>query len=207
MRLVVASKNRHKTEEIAAILDMRSLQCVSIAELADCQDVQETGATFEENALIKGRAAAQICGLPAVSDDSGIEVDFLGGAPGIFSARFAGENAGDEERNRLLLSKLLGVPAKERRARFVCVAALCSPSGTCLSFRGTVEGYISVEPRGASGFGYDPVFFFPPFGRTFGEVPRCRKNLVSHRARAFGLLADFVHSAAGTVFSSNGRPK
>jgi non-canonical purine NTP pyrophosphatase (RdgB/HAM1 family) len=153
---------------------------------------EETGSSFCENAVLKARHYALRSGLLAVADDSGISVDALGGEPGLFSSRFGGEGASDDDRNRLLLAKLQGLPAEKRGARFTSCVALAQ--GDAILFEATeiVEGRIAEEPRGPNGFGYDPVFFYPPFGRTFGEVPREQKDRVSHRGKAFGRLRVFL---------------
>jgi XTP/dITP diphosphohydrolase len=159
----------------------------------------EDGRTFEENAILKARYYARHVDGPLFADDSGLEVDALGGAPGVYSARFAGAQATDEANNRLLLEKLRGV--KDRTARFICVIALARGEELAGIFRGSVEGEIITEPRGAGGFGYDPLFYYPPFGCTFGEATADRKFAVSHRGQALRALLDFVggHDLVETV--------
>ena len=180
MRLVVATRNEHKLRELAEILTGFEL----LALPAGVELPPEDGATFEENALIKARAAAQASGILSLGDDSGIEVDALGGAPGLYSARFGGPGLDDAGRYRLLLDRLYGVPAARRTARFRCVVALVHPDGGERVVEGAVEGVIAEAPRGAGGFGYDPVFFYPPPGRTFGELPAETKHCVDHRGAA-----------------------
>jgi XTP/dITP diphosphohydrolase len=158
-----------------------------LRDFPDAPTVVEDGATYEENALKKARALAGFSGLPALADDSGLEVDALGGAPGIYSARYSGEDADDARNNRKLLNELAGLPEQRRGARFVCALALYGPQGEWL-FRAECPGRIGYEPRGANGFGYDPLFFYQPLGRTFGELDRETKSRVSHRGLALQKL-------------------
>jgi XTP/dITP diphosphohydrolase len=206
-RLLIATRNRGKLREIRVFLADLPLEVFGMdeaesdAELSDATangggrgrlefpEVEEVGATYTENALLKARSAARVAGLPALADDSGLEVDALDGAPGIHSARFAGPEATDIDNNRLLLARLAGVPEERRGARFVCTAALVLPDGREVVTEGVVEGRIIEAPRGPGGFGYDPLFFYEPFGITFGEAEAAAKNRVSHRARAFRAMA------------------
>ncbi len=154
---------------------------------------EETGATFEENAILKVRYYAQFADqFPILAEDSGLEVDALGGAPGIYSARFAGPDGGDPANNKLLLEQLQDKTV--RTARYVAVIALILPGHEPRTFRGTVEGEILREPRGAGGFGYDPLFFYPPFGATFAEIPAARKQTVSHRGRAVDKMMEYLNA-------------
>jgi len=191
-RLVIATRNRHKFGEIAAILDGCGWAVESLDHHPGAPEVVETGETLRENALLKARAISAALGVPALSDDSGLEVDALGGEPGVRSARFAGEQATYADNNRLLLERMLGVPAPERGARFACVAALVLPPGheapREFVVEGEVRGAITETPRGEHGFGYDPVFFVPELGMTFAEAGLDAKQCVSHRARAFGAM-------------------
>jgi XTP/dITP diphosphohydrolase len=169
------------------------MRTVEIELLPNLSRIPETGRTFEENAILKAlHYGPQAPGL-LFADDSGLEVDALGGQPGVRSSRFAGENATDEENNRLLLEKLQGL--EDRTARFVCAIALAEGSELMGSFRGEVEGRILEEPRGANGFGYDPLFFYPPFGCSFGELPANRKLEVSHRGKAIAAMLCFLRRA------------
>jgi XTP/dITP diphosphohydrolase len=166
--------------------------------LSRIPEIVEDGATFEENALKKARTVAALCGMPSLADDSGLEVDALGGAPGIYSARYAGVAADDSRNNEKLLAELRHVSEGQRTARFVCALALCDPRGAELkhwTVRAACEGRITFEPRGANGFGYDPLFFYPPFGKTFGEIDRQMKATVSHRGKALARLAALLPSA------------
>ena len=155
---------------------------------------EETGATFEENAIQKALYYSKHCDGFLFVDDSGLEVDALGGEPGVYSARYAGPDATDEANNRLVLDRMRGV--ENRTARFVCVVALAKYGQLVRTFRGVVEGRLTEEPRGANGFGYDPLFYYPPFGCTFGEAPLERKMQVSHRAQALGRMRDFLAAAS-----------
>jgi XTP/dITP diphosphohydrolase len=185
MKLVIATKNKGKIAEIRDRLrHLEEVEVVSLAEYPDAPDVVEDGATFMENAAKKARAIALYTGLTALADDSGLVVDALGGAPGVYSARFGGEGATDDDRNRLLLEKLRGVPGEKRTARFVCVIAIAAPDGRVLFAEGACEGRIAGEMRGEHGFGYDPVFYLPEKGRMMAELPLREKNTISHRARA-----------------------
>jgi XTP/dITP diphosphohydrolase len=183
-RLVVATLNRAKGRELLQLLGDVPYDVTLLADVPGSTLPEETGATYAENALIKARAAAQASGILSLGDDSGIEVDALGGAPGLYSARFGGPGLDDAGRYRLLLDRLYGVPAARRTARFRCVVALVHPDGGERVVEGAVEGVIAEAPRGAGGFGYDPVFFYPPLGRTFGELPAETKHCVDHRGAA-----------------------
>jgi len=202
-RVVVATANTHKLAEIARLVDAAALgvTLVPMAELGVPSPVED-GATFAENALIKARACAKATGLPAIADDSGITVDALGGAPGVRSARFAGEDADDAANNLLLLVSLAAAGADTpaaRRAAFVCAAALALPDGTGHVELGRMEGHVVDGPRGAQGFGYDPLFVadVTTDGRTNGELPPAEKDAISHRAAAFAALAPHLAAVIG----------
>lgn len=184
-RFVLASGNDGKLEEFRQLLEGRGIHIVSQNQF-NIQPVEETGLSFVENAIIKARHACRYAELPALADDSGLEVDFLNGAPGIYSARFAGEGADDTKNNRRLLELLQGVPAEQRSARFQCVLVyLRHPQDpTPIICQGTWEGRILTEPLGDQGFGYDPLFFIPELDCTAAELPAPEKNRLSHRARA-----------------------
>lgn len=198
-RLVLATHNAHKVGELRAILAPR-LPDLDPAAVLGARDVHapepvEDGVTFEENALIKARALAAATGLPAVADDSGLGVDVLGGAPGIFSARWAGRHGDDAANLDLLLAQLADIAPAHRRARFVCAAALVTPDGTEHVEVGTLEGTLAAAPRGANGFGYDPVLV--PLGgtRTCAELAPEEKNAISHRGQAFRALVPYLVAA------------
>ena len=185
MKVVLASQNKHKLAEIQAILSRFDMELVLQSELGLHIDVEETGASFEENSMLKARAVVEATGLPAIADDSGLCVDVLGGEPGIYSARYgAPECVTDRDRLNHLLENLRGVRSEERTARFVCVITLLRPDGSSLVARGSCEGLITFEPRGEDGFGYDPVFYIPAMGCTFAQMGAERKNAISHRANA-----------------------
>ena len=185
-RYVIATNNAHKLREIRAILENDSRAFLSMEEAHIHTDPEETGATFEENALIKARAACAASGLPAMADDSGICVDALGGAPGIHSARYCPGT--DRERTEFLLKNMEAVPDGQRQGRFVSVIACVYPDGTEFTVRGECEGVILREIRGEGGFGYDPIFFAPGDGCTCAEMPQARKHEISHRARALAAM-------------------
>ena len=191
---LVATGNRHKLGELRELLAPHGVHVVGPDEVGGWPEVEETGETFRENALLKARAAAAAAGRPALADDSGLEVEALGGAPGVRSARFAGPGADDAANRTELLARLEGVPAGERGARFVCCLVLVAPDGRVLAeVEGTCRGRILESERGAGGFGYDPLFLFdesgaPESGLSFAELEPEAKNRVSHRARALGAL-------------------
>lgn len=182
--LVLATRNKNKLRELTSILSDLPVRVESIASFPGAPDVEETGATMAENALLKARAAARHTGLWAMADDSGLEVDALDGRPGVYSARFAGPGATDADNNAKLLRLLEGVPDPRRTARFRCAIALVSPDGDEYVDEGVCEGVVAREPRGEGGFGYDPLFIVPEYGCTFAELPPEVKDRISHRARA-----------------------
>jgi XTP/dITP diphosphohydrolase len=190
--VVVATRNRGKLREILMLLEESGLglRLVTIDELAPDAELREDEATFEGNALAKARQAAAATGLPALADDSGLEVDALAGAPGVWSARYAGLPSDDARNNEKLADAMKGVPAAARAARYRCVAAFVDPGhGIELTRAGSCEGEILSTPRGTGGFGYDPYFFLPSLGRTMAEIELDTKNRLSHRAAAFRALA------------------
>ena len=184
MLLVLATKNQGKIREIEKILRMPGLQFRSLLDYPDLPDIQEDGQTFLENAFKKAQACAQATSRPTLADDSGLEVDCLNGAPGIYSARFSGTEATDEANNRKLLSLLEGIPEERRTARFVCRMVLYLPEGTWVGTEGFCQGTITHAPTGEHGFGYDPIFYLPEFNKTMAELPLEEKNRISHRAQA-----------------------
>ncbi len=188
-RVVVASRNRHKVVEIGALLADLGFELVPIDDVAPGTALVEDDPTFEENAIAKATQAAAATGLPALGDDSGLEVDALGGAPGVRSARYAGDPCDDGRNNTKLLGALAGVPAELRTARYRCAAAFVDPAGGAPVVRsGACEGVILEAPRGAGGFGYDPLFLVPSLGKTMAEIELSEKNRLSHRAAAFRAL-------------------
>lgn len=185
-RLVIATTNPGKLREIRAILAAVPVELVSLEAWPDLAEPDETGSTFEENARAKALYYAKATGLPAVAEDSGLEIDALDGAPGVRSARFPGETY--DEKFRLIYRLLEERGSRESPARFVCALALAEGGRITFEARGIVEGAVAPEPRGAGGFGYDPIFLLPPLGRTLAELPEEAKSAVSHRGRAFGAL-------------------
>jgi len=183
-RVVLATLNPGKVRELARLLGELPIDLVSLGDVPGASLPPETGTTYVENALIKARAARRLTGHAALGDDSGLEVDALGGEPGLHSARFGGPSLDDRGRMLLLLERLRAVPAGKRAARFRCVIALVDEAGRERTVEGLAEGEIAPGPRGTGGFGYDPVFVYPPLGRTFGELTDQEKEHVSHRALA-----------------------
>lgn len=197
MNLLVATTNSGKLAEVEAALKDFPIQIIPLNDLCNFPSVVEDGRTFEENALKKARTLAEFSGNLTLADDSGLEVDALNGAPGIHSARYSGENANDARNNQKLLQALAGLPQGERGARFVCAIALCSPrssGGQEWVFHGACEGWIAFEPRGTNGFGYDPLFFYPPLGKTFAEIDRETKGRFSHRGKTLANLKQALPS-------------
>ncbi len=186
---MLATGNPGKVREIGRLLDGYGVTLLTPDDLAEVPEVIEDGSTFEANALKKARAFARAASLPALADDSGLCVEALGGRPGVHSARWGGPGATDADRCRLLLEEMALVPDNERGAAFVCVMALCRPDGTCRTFEGRCRGTIARSPRGDNGFGYDPVFHVPEFGRTMAQLPIEVKNRISHRGRALEAMA------------------
>ena len=185
MKVVLASKNKHKLEEISQITRKFDMELVLQSELGVDIDVEETGTTFEENSFLKAEAVMKATGLPALADDSGIAVDALNGEPGIYSARYGFDPTLDDwGRLQLLLKNTENVPDGQRQAQFVCVITLVTPEGQTIQARGEVHGELLRAPAGENGFGYDPIFYYPPFGKTLAEAAPEEKNQVSHRANA-----------------------
>jgi XTP/dITP diphosphohydrolase len=192
-RIVLATRNGHKVREVRTILaDLIAeldLEIVGMGEFPDVPDVVETGVTFAQNATLKAVAAAKATGLPALADDSGLAVNVLGGAPGVFSARWAGTHGQDRANLELLLGQLYDVPDEQRSAAFVCVAAIAMPNGTVVLRQGQMPGMLAREPRGDNGFGYDPILVVDGDSRTAAELTFEEKNVISHRGKAFRALA------------------
>ena len=183
MKVILASKNPHKLTELAAILSQHGFEIALESEYGLDIDVDETGTTFEENSLLKAEAVMKASGLPVLADDSGLMVDALDGAPGVYSARY-GHKSSDGERTAFLLENMKDVPDEKRTAKFVCVITCLWPDGRKIVARGECPGVITREVHGENGFGYDPVFYLPELGMTYAELPSEQKNAISHRARA-----------------------
>ncbi len=196
MKVVLASKNPHKLVEISKITEKFGFELVLQSELGIDLDVEETGATFEENSYIKAEAVMKATGLPALADDSGIAVDALNGEPGIYSARYGFDDSLDDRgRLLLLLKNMEQVPDGRRQAKFVCVITMVTPEGRTIQARGEIHGELLREARGENGFGYDPIFYYPPMGCTTAEMPAEEKNKVSHRANALNVFYEKLKEA------------
>lgn len=200
--LVLATRNRHKVEELVALLGDLGITIRTLDEFPDAPEVVEDGDACEDNAVKKARAIADFTGLPAVADDTGLEVDALGGRPGVYAARYAGENATYEDNCRKLLRELTGVPREQRTARFLTVAAIALPSDGIQVARGTLHGMIAEEASGTLGFGYDPVFLIPELGKTLAQLSTGQKNVISHRAKAFIQAKDLLREMEFEVIES-----
>ena len=191
--LVLATRNRHKVAELLMLLGDPRITIRTLDEFPGAPDVVEDGDTCEANAVKKACAIAEYTGLPAVADDTGLEVDALGGRPGVYAARYAGEHATYEDNCRKLLLELTGVSPAQRTARFLTVAAIALPSGRVRVAQGVLNGMIAEEVSGTLGFGYDPVFFVPELGQTLAQLSADQKNTISHRAKAFTQAKDLLH--------------
>ncbi|MDP4093914.1 MAG: XTP/dITP diphosphatase [Bacillota bacterium] len=189
-RFIAATKNKGKLKEIEEILSDLPFEVISMETVGIQDDIEENGSTFEENAMIKAKAVFDITGETVMADDSGLEVDFLNGAPGIYSARFAGEGASDQDKNNKLLDMLRDVPFEKRSARFVCAIAVILPDGTSFTVRGICEGYIGYKPEGKNGFGYDPLFYMPEYGMTTAQMEPEEKHRISHRGKALRMMVE-----------------
>jgi XTP/dITP diphosphohydrolase len=186
--LVIATRNKGKTTEIRDMLKDFPVNIQNLDDFGPIPDVREDGLTFDDNAYKKASFTARILGLPALADDSGLIVEALGGAPGVHSARYAGPNASDQDRCNKLLAEMAGI--ENRSAAFECVISIAVPTGPALTYEGRCEGIITEEAKGANGFGYDPVFFYPPLGKTFAELTLKEKGRVSHRGKALREVRD-----------------
>ena len=195
MKLVLASKNQKKLVEMNDILSHLGIEVCSEAEAGVDLEVEETGTTFEENSLLKAKAVMEASGLPAIADDSGLCVDCLNGAPGVYSARYGGEGLSDPERYRMLLVNMRG--QRTRTAKFVSVITCCFPNGDVLSARGECPGTIAYAPMGEGGFGYDPVFFVPELKKTFSQMTADEKNAISHRGKAIQAFKEKLEDYLG----------
>ena len=192
--LLLATTNRHKIEEYRAIFADLPFQLLSLKDISLDMDVEETGTTFQQNAELKALAYASASGMLSLADDSGIEIDALGGQPGVYSARFLGPNVSYSERFRVILERMQGLPVAQRTARFQCVITIAEPSGVHKSVEGTVHGIIADAPRGNYGFGYDPLFLVPEYGKTMAEMPPKLKHRISHRGRAAALARTLLET-------------
>lgn len=197
-RIVFATGNAGKIKEINMIMQDTGMEVVSMKEAGITVDVEENGSTYEENALIKARAVAACTDAIVMADDSGLEIDYLNKEPGIYSARYLGEDTSYRIKNANLIERLEGVADAQRTARFVCAIAAVLPDGKELTTRATIEGRIGYEEKGENGFGYDPIFFVPEFGKTTAELTEEEKNKVSHRGKALQLMKEELKRYEGT---------
>ncbi len=195
-QLIFATGNRHKLEEVREILADADMEVISMKEAGIDAEIEENGTSFEENALIKARAVCRASGRCALADDSGLEVDALGGEPGIYSSRWMGEDTSYHVKNKELIRLLENVPADKRTARFVCACACVFPDGREYSVRKTFEGIIGWEEKGENGFGYDPVFYLPDRKLYSAELPPKEKNAISHRGKAMRAMRDILMEEA-----------
>lgn len=189
-KIIFATKNKGKIREINMIMEDSDYEVISMEEAGIHLDIVEDGTTFEENAIIKAKAVMEVANCIVMADDSGLEVDYLDKAPGVYSARFGGENTSYRIKNKMIIDKLEGVRDEERTARFVCVIATSFPDGEILTSRGTIEGIIINEERGSNGFGYDPIFYIAEYSRTTAEMDKELKNKISHRGKALRIMKD-----------------
>ena len=192
MKIVVATGNLNKIQEIKDVLKDTDFDVLSMRDVGIDADIEETGSTFAENALIKARFASKVTGETAIADDSGLEIDFLNKQPGIFSARYGGEATPYSVKNKMIIDKMKDVPFEKRTARFVCSMAAVMDDGEEKVITRTIEGYIGFEEKGENGFGYDPIFYIPEYGKTMAELEMQLKNRISHRGKALTDLSDFL---------------
>lgn len=197
-RIVFATGNAGKVKEIRMIMEDIGMEVVSMKEAGITIDIDEDGSSYEENALIKARAVAACTGDIVMADDSGLEIDYLNKEPGVYSARYLGEDTSYRIKNANLIERLEGVPDDQRTARFVCAIAAVLPGGKELTTRATIEGRIGYEEKGENGFGYDPIFYVPEFGKTTAELTEEEKNQVSHRGKALQLMKEELKKYEGT---------
>lgn len=196
MKVIFATGNENKLREIRQITADMDIEIVSMKDAGCFEDVEETGTSFEENAFLKANAIAKKSGIPTLADDSGLEIDYLGKEPGIYSSRYMGEDTPYSVKNAELLRRMEGVPDEERTARFVCAICLVRPDGSTETVRETMEGRVAYEIAGENGFGYDPIFYLPEKGCTSAELPPEEKNRISHRGKALRKMRDILAKEA-----------
>ncbi len=197
MKIILATQNQGKIKELQELLADETIDVLSLQDIENWEDVEENGVTFADNAALKARAAVKKTGLIALADDSGLEVDALNNAPGVYSARFAGEPKDDERNNDKLLQELESIPDGSRTARFRCALVVVTPEGEEFLTEGSVEGQILRQRRGQKGFGYDPLFYVPEYARTMAELTLAEKNKLSHRAQAFRKVIPMLQALKG----------
>ncbi len=191
-KIIFATTNKNKVREVQMMLEDSDVELMTMEEAGIHTDIEEDGTTFEENAIIKAKTIMEMTGEIALADDSGLEVDYLDGAPGIYSARFLGEDTSYDIKNQYIIDKLKDVKGKERSARFVCAMAAAFPDGSVEVCRGTIEGLIGYEPKGKNGFGYDPIVYVPEYEMTTGEMSPQLKNSISHRGQALEQMKEIL---------------
>lgn len=196
-KIIFATGNEGKMKEIRLLLEDLGVKILSLKEAGIHLEIQENGTTFEENAVIKARAVMEETGTLVLADDSGLEIDYLNGEPGVYSARYLGEDTSYRIKNQNLIDRLRGVPEEKRTARFVCAIAAVFPDGRILTTRGTIEGIIGYEERGDGGFGYDPIFWLPEYGCSTAELSMEKKNELSHRGKALSAMKKELRKALG----------
>lgn len=189
-KIIVATGNEHKMQELRQMLDGLEVELISMKEAGITADIVENGTTFEENAKIKAKTISKLTGEIVIADDSGLEIDYLGGEPGIYSARYMGEDTSYEVKNQNLIDRVKDAVGEERSARFVCAMVAVLPDGKVLTTRGTIEGVIAKEPVGENGFGYDPIVYVPEYGMTTAQMSSDQKNAISHRGKAMRALKE-----------------
>lgn len=190
--IVLASSNKGKVREVEMMVKDMGIRIIPLSETSFDEEIEENGSTFEENAVIKAKAVAEKLGVPALADDSGLEIDFLNKEPGIYSARYLGHDTPYSVKNQMILDKLAGVPDEKRTARFVCSMALALPQGDVVTTTATMEGRIAYEIKGENGFGYDPIFYLPEFGMSSAEISPEQKNEISHRGKALRQMKEKI---------------
>jgi len=190
--VIIATKNKGKLKEFESLLAKLNINVRSLEDFGTIPDVVEDGSTFQENAKKKAEEICARLNLPTIADDSGLVVDFLDGMPGIYSARFAGNDKDDDRNNARLLELMQGIEDRKRSAKFVCAIALAVPNEPTIVVQGTIEGLIAIEPKGSNGFGYDPLFYIPEYGKTMAEIPADVKNKISHRVKALDKLLEIL---------------
>ncbi len=192
MKIVFATKNEGKVKEVIKMLNMDKIELITMAQAGIDVDVVENGTTFEENAMKKAVEIMKISGMPAIADDSGLEIDYLDKQPGVHSARFLGHDTSYDIKNKKILEMLEGVPDEKRTARFVSAVCLALPDGRTITTRGTIEGVIGHEIKGTNGFGYDPIFFIPEINKYSAELTTDEKNAISHRGKAIAQMREKI---------------
>lgn len=190
--IVLASSNKGKVREVEMMVKDMGIRIIPLSETSFDEEIEENGSTFEENAVIKAKAVAEKLSVPALADDSGLEIDFLNKEPGIYSARYLGHDTPYSVKNQMILDKLAGVPDEKRTARFVCSMALALPQGDVVTTTATMEGRIAYEIKGENGFGYDPIFYLPEFGMSSAEISPEQKNEISHRGKALRQMKEKI---------------